>query len=237
MAERANSSRDDDQDVGGAPAGGRGERLDDGVNQRDVDLESLAAGRNGSAPQSGRGHEPAADELDEAGYAPVPLAGGSDVVDEALADDAAGPAPEPARGRSAASVRASMRPRDPWRRPPKERGRRTRAQSRPTARGQRSLIARLLTAGAVLAAVAGVLVVAGPIDLGGGETASRGDKRADALSFERERTRRLEATLRRESAQRYAWEMWAREFDPRRYQKLKRRAAARVREASDDTGG
>jgi len=236
MAERANPSRDDDQDAGGPPAGGRGERLDDAVHQRDVDLNPLAAGRNGSAPQSDRGREPAGGELDEAGYAPVPLAGGSDVVDEALADDPAGPAPEPARGRNAASVRASMRPRDPWRRPPKERGRRTRAQSRPTARGQRSLIARLLTAGAVLAAVAGVLVVAGPIDLGGGERASRGDER-DALSFERERTSRLEATLRRESAQRYAWEMWAREFDPRRYRKLKRRAAARVREASDDTGG
>jgi len=31
--------------------------------------------------------------------------------------------------------------------------------------------------------------------------------------------------------------MWAREFDRKRYRKLKRRAAARVREASDDTGG
>ncbi|MGI8593044.1 MAG: hypothetical protein ACR2ML_01505 [Solirubrobacteraceae bacterium] len=89
----------------------------------------------------------------------------------------------------------------------------------------------------MLAAVAGVLVVAGPIDLGGGETASRGDERSDALSFERERTSRLEATLRRESAQRYAWEMCAREFDQRRYRKLKRRAAARVREARHDTGG
>lgn len=238
MAERANSSRDDD--AGAGPEGGRGERVDHVAPERGVDLDAATGARNGSAPprsRSGRGHKPAADELDQAGYAPVPLAGGSDVVDEVLAEDRAAPAPEPARGRSAASVRASMRPKDPWRRPPKEPGRRTRAQSRPTARGQRSLITRLLTAGAVLAAVAGVLVVAGLIDLGAGETASRGDERSDALSFERERTSRLEAALRRESGQRHAWEMWAREFDRKRYRKLKRRATARVREASDDTGG
>lgn len=235
MAERANPSRDDDQDAGGPPAGGRGERLDDAVHQRDVDLNPLAAGRNGSAPQSDRGHEPATGELDEAGYAPVPLAGGSDVVDEVLAEDPAGPAPDPARGRSAASVRASMRPRDPWRRPADEQ--RGRAQTRPWASGQASLVARLLTAAAVVAAVVGVLMVAGSIELGGGEPGSSGGARANALSVERERANRLEAALRRESGQRQAWEMWAREFDRKRYQKLKRRAAARVREASDDTGG
>ncbi len=136
------------------------------------------------------------------------------------------PEGEPQRGRSAASVRASMRPRDPWRRPAP-------GTAGPAERRELSRGARVLTSGAVVAAVVGVLIVAAPIDFGGSESSPR----RDALSVERERASRLEAALRREAGQRHAWEMWAREFDPRRYRKLKERAAARARKADNDTGG
>ena len=162
----------------------------------------------------------------ESDYAPVPL-GRPDADDD---DDRAVPAPPPEGGRSAASVRASMRPKDPWRRPTKEAEAGGHGRSPLPALGRFSVAARAVTVAALLAAVFGVLVIAAPVDLGGAPDADP----ATALARERERSRELERDLRRESGQRYAWEMWAREFDPRRYRNLKVRAERNV---TTKTGG
>lgn len=230
MAARANSSRGDDYDGGLPPLDGPDAHAEDAGRDRRA--------ANGAKPATGDSQErrrddaprgPRAADRDERDYAPVPL-GGPDPDDD---EDRAAPAPPP-RGRSAASVRASMRPKDPWRRPAEQTSPGGRAPGGPAALGRFSVRARVLTVTAVLAAVLGVLIVAGPLDLGGKETASGGGHGVDA---QRERIARLEAALRRESGQRYAWEMWAREFDPQRYRKLKRRAARRARDATSDTGG
>ena len=170
--------------------------------------------------------------VDGPGYAPVPL-GGSD--DEDL-DEVRTPAPERPPVPTTAKVRASMRPRrkDPWRRPAKDSqpGRRDRTSS--SAMRPPSIVARVLTAAAVVVAVAGVLFVTGPIDLGGSDAGAGGQGREEPNT---ERVARLEAALRRESGQRYAWEMWAREFDPGRYRAVKRRAARRAERRDKATNG
>ena len=217
MAARENPPRGDDH--GDGP---RSRRV------RDEDLDKLLGEREGAGEP--REREPRAPAPDESDYAPVPL-GGPDLGDNVDDDERGVPAPPPEGGRSAASVRASMRPKDPWRRPAKEAEPSGHGRSPLPALGRFSVAARAVTVAALLAAVAGVLIVAGPIDLGGAPNSDP----AAALAQERERSRDLQRELRRESGQRYAWEMWAREFDARRYRTLKRRAERRS--ANIDTGG
>ena len=201
----------DDRDVNGVADGSREPRLDPRDDAWEPDPLSLG--------------------VDGPGYAPVPLGGGGSDGEDV--DDVRAPAPERPPVPTTASVRASMRPRrnDPWRRPAKdsEPGRSSSPPMRPP-----SIAARVLTAVAVVAAVAGVLIVIGPIDFGGGDAGAGGQGGKDP---ETERVAGLEAALRRESGQRYAWEMWAREFDPGRYRAVKRRAARRAESRDKATDG
>jgi len=213
MAARENPPRGDDHG-------------DDPRSRRvlDEDLDKLLGEREGAGEPPQR--EPRGPAPAESDYAPVPL-GRPDADDD---DDRAVPAAPPEGGRSAASVRASMRPKDPWRRPTKEAEAGGHGRSPLPALGRFSVAARAVTVAALLAAVFGVLVIAAPVDLGGAPDADP----ATALAGERERSRELERDLRRESGQRYAWEMWAREFDARRYRRLKDRAERNV---TTKTGG
>ena len=216
-----------------APGDSAGDRCP--VGSDDHDANGLAGGSSES-PRDPRDDawEPDALSLgvDGPGYAPVPL-GGSDDDDP---DDVSAPAPERPPVPTTANVRASMRPRrkDPWRRPAKdsEPGRRCRTSS--PAQRPPSIAARVVTAAAVVAAVAGVLFVTGPIDFGGSDAGAGGQ---GGKGPETERVARLEAALRRETGQRYAWEMWAREFDPGRYRAVKRRAARRAERRDKATNG
>jgi hypothetical protein len=94
-----------------------------------------------------------------------------------------------------------------------------------------------LASAVVVAAVVGVLVVVEPLDLGDRVPESGAGARGDALSAASERVSRLEAALRRESEQRYAWEMWAREFNRDRYRAVKRQAARRAERRDKTTEG
>ena len=219
-------------DIERAPGDSAGDRRPVGSDDRDAN--GLADGsREPRLDPRGDGWEPDPLSLgaDGPGYAPVPL-GGSEGED---LDDVRAPAPERPPVPTTANVRASMRPRrkDPWRRPgkdsePERRGRTSSPAMRPP-----SIAARVVTASAVVAAVAGVLFVTEPIDLGGSDAG--GGQGGKDLSTER--VARLEAALRRESGQRYAWEMWAREFDPGRYRAVKRRAARRAERRDKATDG
>jgi len=241
MAARENPSSGDDHGVGPPSPDAFDELLADVTREHTVGRGGESITQRGEAspsagPAGSEAFDPAAPRGHEPGYAPVPLGGSdpdepdSDGRDVGAREDGVAPASDPAHGQGAASGRARTGGRDPWRRPPRERELAGRARSRAlTLRAQ--AIARVVAAAAVVAALVGVLFVLEPFQLGGAPTG--GAHRVDALALER-RAVRLEAALRRESGQRYAWEMWAREFDPERYRKLKRRARAAAR---NDRGG
>jgi len=192
--------------------------------------------------------------LDESAYAPVRLGGpdpdepaagakpGPDADPDGAPDAerharSATPTEAPVPRRSAGSVRASMRPRKPASRsttePATRPGRHARSAQwtpSPLATSRRSSrLTRLLTVTAVLAAVVAVVLLVRPLAVDG----TRAPDAAIQLAAERERSASLEAALRRESRQRYAWEQWAREFDEPRYRNLKRRAERRAAAITD----
>lgn len=128
---------------------------------------------------------------------------------------------------------------EPWAEAVPEEPRAARARSPERAPSSAGVIGRRLLALVVLVGSAlAVLVVVGAIDFGarGAMGAREGDV-VEQLAQERERSRELSAALRRESGQRYAWEQWAREFDPRRYQMVRERARRRAPGIATESGG